>query len=34
MNIKIVWHNYYITIFAVCKYIWLNLSDYLPEGKK
>ncbi len=21
MNIKIVWHNYYITIFSVCKYI-------------
>ncbi len=29
-----VWHNYYITFFAVCKYIWLNLSNYLPGGMK
>ena len=34
MNIKIVWHNYYITILAVCKYIWWNKSNYLTGEKK
>ena len=41
MNIKIVWHNYYITFFAVCKYIsqifnqllWKIEKSYFRDGR-
>jgi len=34
MNIKIVWKNYCVTIFAVCKYIWWILQITLQEVEK
>ena len=34
MNIKIVWHNYYITVLVVCKYTEQNFLNHLPESKK